>query len=50
MEPQLETCEDCNWYDDVTKDDTFLYSFGYPGDGTQYWLCGICAESREYVY
>ena len=38
----IKTCEDCNIYDDVDQEDTFMYSFG-----SELWLCGICAEERE---
>lgn len=47
---KIETCEDCNCYDDVNREDSFMYSFGYPEDGNQFWLCAICAEAREYYY
>lgn len=38
----IQTCEECNCYDDVTRPDSFMIEF--PGD---LWLCGICAEARE---
>lgn len=44
-EEQWESCEDCNVYDNVLEEDTFMYNFGSDG-----WLCGICAEYREYSY
>lgn len=39
-----EECIDCNWYDDVAQEDTFLISFG------DYWICAICAEERGIEY
>lgn len=40
---RIETCVDCNSYDDVTYDDTFMSKVG------DVWLCTICAESREFL-
>lgn len=40
---QIETCVDCNSYDDVTFDDTFMSKVG------DVWLCAMCGESREYL-
>lgn len=40
---QIETCVDCNSYDDVTYDDTFMNKVG------DVWLCAMCGESREYL-
>lgn len=40
----VENCIDCNWYDDTSQPDTFLYVFG------DYWICAICAEERGSEY
>lgn len=40
---QIETCVDCNSYDDVTYDDTFMNKV------EDVWLCELCAENREYL-
>lgn len=38
---QIETCLDCNAYDDVTQVDSFMRPFG-----DDYWVCELCAEAR----
>lgn len=37
----VETCVDCNWYDDTSQPDTFIRPFG---DGA--FICDLCAEER----
>ena len=39
-EMQIESCIDCNSYDDVEEFDSFMRPFG------DYWICEICAEER----
>lgn len=37
----IETCIDCNCYDDVTQVDTFMIPFGDDA-----YICAMCAEER----
>lgn len=37
---EIETCLDCNAYDDVTGADSFMRPFG------EHWICELCAEAR----
>lgn len=37
----IQTCEDCNSYDDADQPDSFMHPFG-----DEMWLCDICREKR----
>lgn len=37
----IETCIDCNAYDDTLQEDSFMMQFG-----DDMWLCALCAEER----
>lgn len=37
----IQTCDDCNNYDDADQVDSFMHPFG---GGV--WLCDICREAR----
>lgn len=37
----IQTCNDCNSYDDADMADSFMHPFG---DGI--WLCDFCCEAR----
>ena len=40
-EPNIQTCADCNSYDDADQPDSFMHPFG-----DDMWLCDLCREAR----